>query len=216
MMNTTPTLNTEQATRQPRRIGAWLDRPRRWLGRHPRLRTAVAVLALLAVLADVYDAGRGAGAAAWQRAIDRVMEQQALAAATRPLPPLPAAVDKAAALQAFRGGAPYAFTIADNGILCHRRVMLPDGSMWELEANPSVGGSVLIRDRELEQGWQTAVGCSNVFIPTPGQPPLISSWAGRDGVCHHILRQADGHTREITPDFKLVTAPAVTGPTAPC
>jgi hypothetical protein len=128
----------------------------------------------------------------------------------------PRNVDHDAALQAFRSGAPYAFTIADNGILCHRRVMLPDGSMWELEANPSVAGSVLIRDRELERGWQTAVGCSNVFIPTPGQPPLISSWAGRDGVCHHILRQGDGRTREITADFKLVTAPAVTGPTTPC
>jgi type VI protein secretion system component VasK len=125
-------INTEQATHPPRRVGAWLDQPRRWLGRHPRLYTAVAVLALLAVVANVYNAGRDAGAAAWQRATDRVMEQQALDAATRPLPPLPPAVDKDAALQAFRSGASYVFALGDDGIHCWHFAMLPDGTMWEL------------------------------------------------------------------------------------
>jgi hypothetical protein len=91
--------------------------------------------------------------------------------------------------------------------------MLPEGSMWDLGDTNSERGKALRRDRELERGWQALAGCTDILTPgLLGDRPLIESGTGKDGRCHHVLREEDGHSIEIRPDFKLVTLAAIHGP----
>ena len=120
------------------------------------------IRALAALIVDVYSIGVGNGAVAWQRATDRVLEQQA----TPVLPRwLPAGTDHAAALAAMRAGHP--FQIAA-GSCSEQLLLLLDGSLYWLGGQPGrpgvgVGGKELVWNAEDPRN----VGHGCIHVPGP-------------------------------------------------